>query len=129
MGASDGDALSEQVVEKVQDLSHQCLSRRNKQYPKNKWGRYLRKYDDRLQKIPGKHEREEGGKYFATRCIGCKSWMHNHTSTCPVCGNSQVRVANKQARPSGRSTTYFLLNLLALTSLLFCGLACLTLLE
>src|SRR5207247_1795459 len=30
MGASDGDALSEQAVEKVQDLSHQCLSRRNK---------------------------------------------------------------------------------------------------
>jgi flavin-dependent dehydrogenase len=89
MEPSDGVAPSEQAVEKIQALSHQCLSRRSKLYPGNKWGRYLRRYDDRLQKVPGKHEREAGSKYFALQCIGCKYWMHNNANICPLCGNKR----------------------------------------
>ncbi len=86
MAPSDGAALSEQAVEKVQELSHQCLSRRSKLYPRNKWGRHLREYDDRFQKIPGKLERDAGARYFAIRCLGCKYWMYNYADSCPVCG-------------------------------------------
>jgi hypothetical protein len=86
MAPSDEAALSEQAVEKVQELSHQCLSRRSKLYPRNKWGRYLREYDDRLQKAPGKLGREAGARYFAIRCLGCDYWMYNYTNKCPVCG-------------------------------------------
>jgi hypothetical protein len=86
LAPSDKTPLSEQAVEKIHELSHQCLSRRSKLYPGNKWGRYLREYDDKLQKNPGKFERDAGAKYFAIRCLRCDYWMYNYADTCPVCG-------------------------------------------
>lgn len=86
MAPTDDVPLSKQAVEKVQELSHQCLSRRSKLYPGNKWGRYLRKYDDKLEKNPGKLERDAGARYFAIRCLGCKYWMLGNANSCAVCG-------------------------------------------
>ncbi|MCJ1317728.1 hypothetical protein MMC15_003055 [Xylographa vitiligo] len=77
---------SEDVIERVVKLSDECLSRRHKLYPSNQWGRYLRQYNDRLQKVPGKCERDKGAKVYANRCSGCTYWMHNCASICPICG-------------------------------------------
>jgi hypothetical protein len=86
LAPSDRATLGEQAVKKIRELSRQCLSSRSKLYPGNKWGRYLREYDDRLQRIPGKLERDAGAKYFAIRCLRCKYWMYNYADACPVCG-------------------------------------------
>ncbi len=77
---------SKEVVERVIKLSDECLSRRHKLYLSNRWGRYLRQYNDRLQKVPGKCERDKGAKVFAIRCSGCTYWVHNRVSICPICG-------------------------------------------
>ncbi len=77
---------SEEVVERVVQLSDECLRRRHKLYPSNRWGRYLRQYYDRLLKEPGKCERDKGALVFVIRCSGCSYWMHNRASICPICG-------------------------------------------
>lgn len=82
---------SEEVVERVVQLSDECLRRRHKLYPGNLWGRYLRQYDDRLQKVPGKQERDSGAKVFAVQCSGCSTWIHNKANICPVCALTQPR--------------------------------------
>lgn len=77
---------TEEVVDRVVRLSDECLSRRHKLYPSNRWGRYLRQYNDKLQKVPGKCERVKGAKVFAIRCAGCSQWVHNRARICPICG-------------------------------------------
>ncbi|MCJ1279935.1 hypothetical protein MMC21_007760 [Puttea exsequens] len=77
---------SEEVVERVVKLSDECLRRRHTLYPSNRWGRHLRQYNDRLQKVPGKCERDKGAKVFAIRCTGCRCWLHNRAIICPICG-------------------------------------------
>ncbi|KAL8932859.1 MAG: hypothetical protein Q9211_006087 [Gyalolechia sp. 1 TL-2023] len=77
-------------VEKVVALSAEVLERRHKLYPANTWGRYLREYNDRLQKAPGKSERDPGGKVSGTRCSGCNYWVHNRASCCPICGSTSA---------------------------------------
>ena len=77
---------SKEVVEKAVKLSDECLSRRHKLYPTNRWGQYLRQYDDSLQKSPGKCERDKGAKVFAIPCSGCTYWVHNRAKICPICG-------------------------------------------
>ncbi|KFY33105.1 hypothetical protein V495_08428 [Pseudogymnoascus sp. VKM F-4514 (FW-929)] len=82
----DGVAPSEYAVEQVQALSKQLRQRLHDKFPGNKWGRYLRKYDDCLRLVPGKHERDIGGKYTCIKCVGCKYWMHNFCDFCLICG-------------------------------------------
>lgn len=77
---------SEDVVERVVQLSEECLRQRHKLYPSNKWGRYMRQYNDRLEKEPEKCERDKGALVYAIRCEGCNYWMHNRASICPICG-------------------------------------------
>ncbi|MCJ1340954.1 hypothetical protein MMC09_006250 [Bachmanniomyces sp. S44760] len=75
---------SVEVIKRVIELSNECLNHRHKLYPNNHWGRYLRQYNDKLQKVPGKCERDKGAKVFAVRCIGCRYWMHNRATFCPM---------------------------------------------
>jgi len=77
---------SEESVKEVWALSWECLARRHEQFSQNKWGRYLRKYDDGLQRVPGKNERNPGGNCYSFRCRSCKTAMHNTAPACPVCG-------------------------------------------
>lgn len=86
---------SKEMIEQVVKLSDECLSRRHKLYPSNRWGRYLRQYDDSIQKIPGKVERDKGAKVFAIRCSsssGCTYWVHNGAKICPICGTEQKKL-------------------------------------
>jgi len=75
-----------EVVERVIELSDECLSLRHRLFPTNRWGQYPRHYDDRLQKAPSKCERDKGAKVFAIQCLGCNYWVHNRASMCPICG-------------------------------------------
>ncbi|MCJ1418649.1 hypothetical protein MMC32_004997 [Xylographa parallela] len=77
---------SKEAIERVIKLSDECLSHRHKLFPSNRWGRYLRQYNDKLQVEPGKYERDKGAKVFAIRCLGCSYWVHNNASICPICG-------------------------------------------
>ncbi|OBT60404.1 hypothetical protein VE03_10156 [Pseudogymnoascus sp. 23342-1-I1] len=87
----DGVAPTEDAVERVQALSKQWRQRLHDRYPANKWGRYLRKYNDALRLVPGKRERDVGGKYICAQCVGCKYWMHNFTDSCLICGTRRIR--------------------------------------
>lgn len=82
---ANGVVISEENIKKVQALSQQCLSRRVRLYSDNKWGRYLRNYNDDLQTAPGKHVRDRGAKYFAIGCGACGYWMYNYASKCQIC--------------------------------------------
>lgn len=77
---------SDEVVERVVQLSDECLSRRHKLYPSNKWGRYIRQCSDRLLTEPGKCEKDKAALVFAIRCSGCSYWLRNRTNICPICG-------------------------------------------
>ena len=94
---------SEEVVERVIQLSDQCLSRRHKLYPNNRWGRYLRGYDDNLQRVPGKLERDKGAQVLAMRCSGCNYWVHNRARLCPICGTEPNMVRDSIARETSNS--------------------------
>ncbi|KAJ3999330.1 hypothetical protein F5050DRAFT_1738332 [Lentinula boryana] len=83
---SDGLTVSKDEKERVVALTKQCMSDRSQLFPGNEWGKYLRKHDNKLQRISGKHERDAGGRCFGVRCTLCKSWMHNDMKACPVCG-------------------------------------------
>ncbi len=82
---TDDAKLTEEMVKRVQAISKQCLAYRHSLYPNNKWGRYLRQYNDKLERVPGKRERDKGQKFFSVRCKGCKYWHHNKITTCPIC--------------------------------------------
>lgn len=89
---------SEEVVERVVKLSDECLRRRHMLFPNNRWGRYLREYNDSLQKVPGKRERDKGAKVFAIRCSGCEYWVHNCARLCPICGAETDLIRDQSAR-------------------------------
>ena len=89
---ADGLIPSKEIVERVIQLSDECLSRRHQLYPNNRWGRYLRQYNDKLQKVPGKCERDSGAKVFAIRCSRCNYWVHNGASLCPICAGEPKSV-------------------------------------
>ena len=90
---ADGLIPSKEIIERVVELSDECLSLRHKLYPNNRWGRYLRQYNDKIQKVPGKCERDRGAKVFAIRCSGCNYWVHNEASFCPICASETKLVS------------------------------------
>ncbi|KAJ3727062.1 hypothetical protein C8R42DRAFT_400595 [Lentinula raphanica] len=79
-------AICEDKIEQVRVLARQCLDNRVQLFPKNEWGRYLRRHDSSLQLVAEKHERDPGGRCFGVRCTLCRVWMHNGMKACPVCG-------------------------------------------
>ncbi|KAJ7866506.1 hypothetical protein B0H13DRAFT_2561412 [Mycena leptocephala] len=79
-------APSEEEVQKVLAISKRIVRERTERWPENQWGRWLRQYDHKLEKVPGKTARSEGFLVEAKRCDGCKHFTHNRTNMCPVCG-------------------------------------------
>lgn len=67
----DSVTLTKDAIKQVRALSEQWRRRLHDRYPGNKWGRYLRKYDNCLRIVPGKHERDISGKYRCIQCVGC----------------------------------------------------------
>ncbi|KAJ7679739.1 hypothetical protein B0H17DRAFT_1206387 [Mycena rosella] len=57
---------------------------------KNHWGRWLRQYDHKLQKVPGKKARDEGFLVEAKKCDVCRYFVHDRTDMCPICGEKDV---------------------------------------
>lgn len=82
---------SERAVKLVLELSRQLMKEYTERWPANTWSRFMRKYDDKLQRVPGKTEREPGGKFLAVRCAGprCRVWIHDKMEVCPICGLKQ----------------------------------------
>ncbi|MCJ1329727.1 hypothetical protein MMC10_006407 [Thelotrema lepadinum] len=88
---SSDEVLDQPTVSQIEALSRQCLLSYNEQYPASKWGRFFRKYNNQVEKIPGKRERDRHYAYVrAVRCLGCKQFIHNKTPACPVCGTRLV---------------------------------------
>ncbi|KAJ7870448.1 hypothetical protein B0H13DRAFT_2556313 [Mycena leptocephala] len=85
-GANGGALPSEEEVQKVLAISKRIVRERTERWPENQWGRWLRQYDHKLEKVPGKTARSEGFLVEAKRCDGCKHFTHNRTNMCPVCG-------------------------------------------
>jgi hypothetical protein len=83
--------VGEEVVEKMQALSKNCLKLRCASYQGNNWGRHLRRHGDLLQRVEGKNERDKGGNFSAKRCNGCRYWMFDYAKLCPVCGTRPHR--------------------------------------
>ena len=82
--------VNAEAVERVREMSSDCLARRKELYPTNAWGKYLRKYDNNLQRSHGKSERDSGGKFAVVQCRLCKIWVHNETHACPICGADRL---------------------------------------
>ncbi|KAJ6485749.1 hypothetical protein C8R45DRAFT_1098516 [Mycena sanguinolenta] len=89
-GPNGGAPPSEEQVQKVLASLEQTVRERTQQWPENHWGRWMRQYDDKLQKVPGKKERSEGFLVEATRCKVCKYFVHNRADVCPICGEKDV---------------------------------------
>ncbi|KAJ7903171.1 hypothetical protein B0H13DRAFT_1882233 [Mycena leptocephala] len=89
-GANGGAPPSEEEVQKVLAISRRIVRERTERWPKNQWGRWLRQYDHKLEKVPGKTARSEGFLVEAKRCDGCKYFVHNRTNMCPVCGGKVI---------------------------------------
>jgi hypothetical protein len=79
-GAVDG-----QVAGEVGALGREYVARRKRLFHGNAWGRYLCKYDDELQLVEGKRERDAGGNCSALRCRWCRAWIHDLAEACPIC--------------------------------------------
>lgn len=94
-----GAPPSEPVVAKIQALAEEYRSRHIKQFP-NKWFRYLRPYDDNLQKDLGKQERATDCLVWAFRCVGCKQSVHNRADACPICG-TEISASRNGAAGNG----------------------------
>ncbi|KAJ7608034.1 hypothetical protein DFH06DRAFT_1309382 [Mycena polygramma] len=89
-GPNGGAPPSEEQVEKVLAICAQTVKDRTDKYPENHWSRWLRQFDDKLQRVPGKHERSAGFLIEAKRCDVCNYFVHNHANTCPICGERDV---------------------------------------
>ena len=72
-------------IDEVKRLGEAAVHARSTLYPENAWGRYLRKYNNQLQLVEGKRERDPGGNFYAIRCRHCKSWVHDNLERCPIC--------------------------------------------
>jgi hypothetical protein len=89
-GANGGAPPSEDQVQEVLAISGRIVRERTERWPENHWGMWLRQYDDKLQKVPGKKARSEGFLVEAKRCQGCRYFVHNRGNTCPICGEKDV---------------------------------------
>jgi hypothetical protein len=97
----EGSTLTDEIIAQIQNLSQECLLERASQFPANKWGSYLRKYDNQLQRVPGKRQRYDGGSWFATHCVECNIWIHDKIIVCPVCGTRQSTGAEEPVQVCG----------------------------
>ncbi|KAF8190334.1 hypothetical protein K438DRAFT_1971211 [Mycena galopus ATCC 62051] len=88
-GANGGAPPSEEQVQKVLAISRRIVEDRTEKW-QNYWSRWLRQYDDRLQKVPGKKARSQGFLVGAKRCDVCRYFVHNRANTCPICGKKDV---------------------------------------
>ncbi|KAK7039560.1 hypothetical protein R3P38DRAFT_3181303 [Favolaschia claudopus] len=85
-GNNGGAPPSEEEVQKVLAISTRTVQERTGRW-RNQWGRWLRQYDENLQKIPGKKARNSGFLVEAKPCENCNYFVHNRTNMCPVCGD------------------------------------------
>ncbi|KAJ7797508.1 hypothetical protein B0H14DRAFT_3493652 [Mycena olivaceomarginata] len=89
-GTNGGASPSEVQVQKVLAIMERTVRERTEMWPENHWGRWLREYDDKLQKVPGKMDRSEGCLVEAKRCEVCNYFVHNRADNCPICGEKNV---------------------------------------
>ncbi|KAJ7807317.1 hypothetical protein B0H14DRAFT_2873817 [Mycena olivaceomarginata] len=88
-GFDEFQALSAEVLD-VLDVQKALAIMERSMWPENHWGRWLREYDDKLQKVPGKMDRSEGCLVEAKRCEVCNYFVHNRADNCPICGEKNV---------------------------------------
>jgi ribosomal protein L37E len=81
-------ALNENTIAKIEQLARDCLRRRSDLFPGNMWGSFVRKYDDKFNRVEGKDQRNDGQISWAVRCDECGSWYHNRLNACTICGHS-----------------------------------------
>ncbi|KAJ6588804.1 hypothetical protein B0H19DRAFT_1101209 [Mycena capillaripes] len=89
-GPNGGAPPSEEQVQKVLAITGRIVRERTDRWPQNRWGRVLREYDDKLQKVPGKKDRNQGFLVSAKKCEVCGYFVHNRTNVCPICGEQDV---------------------------------------
>ncbi|KAJ7797506.1 hypothetical protein B0H14DRAFT_3493649 [Mycena olivaceomarginata] len=89
-GTNGGASPSEVQVQKALAIMERSVRERTEMWPENHWGRWLREYDDKLQKVPGKMDRSEGCLVEAKRCEVCNYFVHNRADNCPICGEKNV---------------------------------------
>ncbi|KAJ6485752.1 hypothetical protein C8R45DRAFT_870044 [Mycena sanguinolenta] len=89
-GPNGGAPPSEEQVQKVLATLERTVRERTQEWPGNHWGRWLRQYNDKLQKVPGKKDRSEGFLVSAKRCEICRYFVHNGADLCPICGEKDV---------------------------------------
>ncbi|KAJ7807294.1 hypothetical protein B0H14DRAFT_3152581 [Mycena olivaceomarginata] len=77
-------------VQKALAIMERTVRERTEMWPENRWDRWLRQYDDKLQKVPGKTARSEGFLVEAKRCGVCNYFVHNRADKCPICGEKDV---------------------------------------
>ncbi|KAF8903380.1 hypothetical protein CPB85DRAFT_1024537 [Mucidula mucida] len=85
-GPNGGAPPSEEDIAKVLAITGRVVEERTGRWPQNSWGNWLRQYDNKLQKIPGKRTRNTGFLVEATRCFSCRYFVHNRSTMCPICG-------------------------------------------
>jgi hypothetical protein len=86
----EGLALTEDTVRQVQAICQGRIVRHRGDFLNNNWGRYLRKYNDRLEWVPGKTERDPGRRFYSIRCVWCRAWNHNGVESCLVCAGREL---------------------------------------
>jgi hypothetical protein len=83
-GTNGGASPSEVQVQKVLAIMERTVRERTEMWPENDWGRWLREYDDKLQKVPSMTDRSEGCLVEAKRCGVCNYFVHNRADNCPI---------------------------------------------
>ncbi|KAF8198207.1 hypothetical protein K438DRAFT_1966946 [Mycena galopus ATCC 62051] len=89
-GPNAGASPSEAEVQKVLAITQGVVHDRTARWPGNHWGKWLRQYGEKLQKVPGKKERTGGFLVKAKKCGVCGYFVHNRASTCPICGEKDI---------------------------------------
>ncbi|KAI9204076.1 uncharacterized protein BJ171DRAFT_128451 [Polychytrium aggregatum] len=87
--------VDDETYEKLSEICEDYIADALKRYPNNKFGSHIRWYDDKLQKVPGKTQRDKAANlWWAVRCANCRTYGIYQLKNCVECGHRHAWADN-----------------------------------